>query len=205
MQGEVKAGESFLRPLGNGLSFWMQPVASGWILRVVPSSGARGRYDYAELATPPYDSVTPLSLSTDFAFRAQDAVAWNPRHFRFTPDGASFGRLQATFSEWKAAGDRPSAALQGRLAAEAASLPEGEFQILDARLQPGTANQWQGAAAVASHFSKTAHTVEQPADGTATALGKLISVSFRVSFELPAGFRAAPGLQMVAARCASTP
>ena len=41
------------------------------------------KHDYAELATPPYESVSPLLLSTDFSFRAQDAVAWNPRRFRY--------------------------------------------------------------------------------------------------------------------------
>ena len=51
------------------------------------------KHDYAELATPPYESVSPLLLSTDFSFRAQDAVAWNPRRFRYADNSAEFQRL----------------------------------------------------------------------------------------------------------------
>jgi hypothetical protein len=83
LDGELKDGRPFSQPIGNGLKIFFQPIHSGWILRVLPVSGPMGDYDYAELATPPYQSVTPLSISTDFSFRAQDAVGWNPRHFRF--------------------------------------------------------------------------------------------------------------------------
>ena len=77
-------------PIGERLKLLLQPIHSGWILRVVPGVrrpdadlAALTYADYALLATPPYQSVTPLSLSTDFGFRAQDAAGWNPRRFRF--------------------------------------------------------------------------------------------------------------------------
>ncbi|HEY6374845.1 MAG TPA: hypothetical protein VIX90_04900, partial [Edaphobacter sp.] len=89
LEGEVHAGEGFVRPIGNGLEVMLEPLASGWILRVLPVGVPRPAHDYAELATPPYQSVSPLLISTDFSFRAQDAVGWNPREFRFAADGQS--------------------------------------------------------------------------------------------------------------------
>ena len=78
MRGRAMSARS-----GNGLEVMLEPLASGWILRVLPASGPRPAHDYAELATPPYRSVSPLLISTDYSFRAQDAVAWNPRRFRY--------------------------------------------------------------------------------------------------------------------------
>ena len=93
-EGELHAGEAFSQAIGGGLKVFFQPIASGWILRVVPAAGPMGEHDYAELATPPYRSVTPLSISMDFAFRAQDAVGWNPRRFRFATSAANFHKLE---------------------------------------------------------------------------------------------------------------
>src|SRR5579871_6468917 len=81
MEGEVWAGQRFEKRIGNGLEVMLEPLESGWILRVLPVGAPRPEHDYAELASPPYRSVSPLLISTDFSFRAQDAVAWNPRHF----------------------------------------------------------------------------------------------------------------------------
>jgi hypothetical protein len=69
---------------------------------------------------------------------------------------------------------------------------------------PGTANQSQMAATVASHFSTTAHTVEEPsADGSVKGgpLGKLSWVRFRVSLEVTPEFRAERGLKMESHPC----
>jgi hypothetical protein len=79
IDGELFAGKGLARPIGNRLVLYFQPIASGWILRVLPQAGLQGEHDYAELATPPYQSISPLSISTDFAFRAQDAVGWNQK------------------------------------------------------------------------------------------------------------------------------
>jgi hypothetical protein len=63
--------------------------------------------------------------------------------------------------------------------------------VLDARLVPGSANQGQMAAAVASHFSQTPHTVEQGS----SPLGAITWLKFRITVHLPKGFVAAPGLK----------
>ena len=141
-----------------GLKLWFQPIASGWILRVVPVAGPLGQHDYAELATPPFQSVTPLSLSTDFAFRAQDAVGWNPRRFRFATSEDEFKRLSEVYERYESAGARPPATLEMEVADEVSKAAEGKLTIVDAKLVPGMADQWKMAAAVSSRFETTAHT-----------------------------------------------
>ena len=186
-EGEVKAGESYTRPLGNGMVFKLEAVRAGWIIRVLPAAGARPPQDAAELATPPYNSLTPLAVTTDYSFRAQDAVAWNPRRFQFAGSAPEMARLAAAFKVYQA---RPQdAAAEERLAELAAAAPAGELRILDARLIPGAANQGQMAASVASHFSQTPHTLEQ-APG-ATPLGAVTWMRFRVTLRLPRNYPAA--------------
>ncbi len=199
--GEVNAGQPFTQPIGNGLVFFLQPIHSGWILRMLPASGPTGDHDYAELATPPYQSVTPLSLSTDFAFRAQDAVGWNPRRFRFATSKAAFDKLASVYQRFEQAGATPPAPLQVDLSTEIAQASEGSLTLLDVRLLPGSADQSRSAAAVASHFAQTAHTVVQAPNTPATPLGRLLWIRFRVDLDLPRGFRPSPGSRIVSATC----
>jgi hypothetical protein len=200
MEGEVRAGERWARPVGNGLQVMLEPLASGWVLRLLPAEGPRPPHDYAELATPPYQSVSPLLLSTDFSFRAQDAVGWNPRRFRFVPDSEAYRRLLKAYQVYRAT-QPASASAQAELVKLVSQMPEATLEIVDARLVPGTADQTRAAAAVASHFLTTAHSLDQPADGRATALGRLNWVRFRVSLDLLPGFRAAPGVALERRAC----
>lgn len=200
LEGQVRAGESFIRPIGGGLELMLEPLASGWILRVLPSGQPRPQHDYAELATPPYHSVSPLLISTDFSFRAQDAVGWNPRRFRFAANQASFGRLLNAYNEYEAK-PRPSPSSQQNLAALVSQSPEAVLTILDAHLIPGTADQARTAAAVATHFLTTAHTIENPPGGKPTALGTVTWIRFRISLNLPPGFRADRGLTIKQQPC----
>jgi hypothetical protein len=201
IEGELGAGQGFSQAIGGGLKVFFQPIASGWILRVVPAAGPMGEHDYAELATPPYRSVTPLSISTDFAFRAQDAVGWNPRRFRFATSAASFARLERMYERLMAAGTAPPPALEEELASEIGQAAEGTFTILDAKLAPGMADQWSAAAAVASHFTSTAHTlVQEPA----SPLGRLVWLRFRLDLDLPHGFAAGSGLRVEPRVCKSS-
>lgn len=201
IEGEVRAGQPFERPLGNGLKILLEPLASGWVLRVVPAQGPRGPHDYAELATPPYQSVSPLLISTDFSFRAQDALAWNPRHFRFAEDRASFAELSSAYAQYqRLAKAGPGAAADMRLAeARLATLvsraPEGELTIVDAHLVQGTGDQARSAALVASHPNSSARQIDQPADGVATPLGRLNWLRFRIRLDLPPGFHLDKALQ----------
>jgi hypothetical protein len=188
MGGELHAGEALSQPIGGGLKVFFQPIAAGWILRVLPVAGPIGEYDYAELATPPYRSVTPLSISTDFAFRAQDAVGWNPRRFRFATSAANFHTLEQLYTQLIAAGTAPQPALESELASAIAQTSEGTLTIVDSKLVPGTADQRAAAAAVASHFTTTAHTLVQEPDGRTSPLGRLVWLRFRLELDVPTGF-----------------
>ncbi len=186
--GDVKAGEGFEKIFAKGLKFYMEPLRSGWIVRVLAADGPRGGHDYAELATPPYRSVNPLLISTDWSFRAQDAVAWNPRRFRYARNGEVFRRLAELYGG-VTANDAASSSKAAEIASEQ---PEGVVQILDARMAPGIADQAQMAATVASHLEETPHEVDQ---GIApSALGRIEELRFRVKLDLPAESHAAAGL-----------
>jgi len=191
VEGEVRAGQEFVKVIGNGLEVMLEPLASGWILRILPAGAPRPEHDYAELASPPYRSVSPLLISTDFSFRAQDAVAWNPRHFRFASDKAMLGEMVEAFAEY---GRTPGPSAMNKLAGLVSRAPEGFVQLLDAHLVPGTGDQSKMAGAVASHFSTTAHSLERPVDGKATPLGKVTWIRFRIVLELPEGFRTDGGV-----------
>jgi hypothetical protein len=207
LEGEVRAGESFSGPIGGGLMVRLDALSwgSGWAIRVVPISGMpkgspEGVFDYAQLATPPYSAVNPLLLSTDYSFRAQDAVAWNPRRFRYAAGAAEFARLVAAYARYVRVSP-PSAASENELAAIVSKEPEGMLEILDAHLIPGAANQAGTAALVASHFNTTAHTVEDPPDGKGSTLGKLTWVRFRIGLDLPKGFVPDKGIKVAKGGC----
>lgn len=199
IEGSAHAGEGFEKRIGNGLEVLLEPLRSGWILRVVPANGLRGAHDYAELATPPYQSVSPLLLSTDYSFRAQDAVGWNPRKFRFAPDQRSFAAMAAAYARFEA--DPKSVATMDGLSRLVAEAPEGTLEILEAHLVAGTGDQGRMAAAVASHWSTTPHTLEQLGAGGPSPLGRLTWVRFRIALILPASFRADRGLSTLRASC----
>jgi hypothetical protein len=203
IEGEAAYGHAFESPIGNGLKILLEPIASGWAVRVLPAQGPRGPHDYAELATPPYRSVSPLLISTDFSFRAQDALAWNPRRFHFAADRQTFAELQQLYDEYQLSTKDASAhrAVEPRLARLAAQTPEAELTFLDAHLVQGTADQQGTAALVASHLNASAHEVDQPADGKSTPLGRLNWIRFRVRISLPPGFRPAPGESVERGRC----
>jgi len=201
LEGELNAGQPYSQGIGGGLNLYFQPIRSGWILRVLPASGPVGEHDYAELATPPYQSVTPLAISTDFSFRAQDAIGWNPRRFRFATSAASFHRVEQAYLKFEAAGSLPSGDVQAELAKQIAQTSEATLTILDSRLVAGTADQWRMAAAVAAHFTSTAHTLVQEPDGTASPLGRLVWLRFRIELDIPPGFAVNPALHLQSRPC----
>jgi hypothetical protein len=176
-EGEVQAGKSFHHGLGAQQSFLLESIASGWIARVLPASGARGAHDFAELATPPYRSPNPLLVSTDFSFRAQDAIAWNPREFHFFTTAEQMAVASKAYDATLKEPNRPAAgAALFPLLAEACT---ATLQIVDARIAGGSADQSLMAATVAQHFSQTAHTVDTTAP--ASKLGTVLWMRFRVT------------------------
>ena len=200
VEGEIRAGQEFRKRFAGGLDFLMEPIASGWVVRVLPTEGERPLEDYAEIATPPYRSVSPLLVSTDFSFRAQDAIGWNPRRFRYAPDARTFAVIDGAYRRLSGA-KTASPADEATLAKVVAAQPEAVLEILDASLAPGTADQTRAAGLLSSHFGTTAHRMEQPAGGRATALGRIGYLRFRVKLELPRGLKASPGVAVEAFSC----
>lgn len=200
LEGEVEAGKGFERAIGGGLKVGLEPIAEGWAVRVVPSAGSRDPHDSAELASPPYQSLSPLIVSTGLGFRAQDAVAWNPRRFRYAATPAAHAALQRLYDK-VTGGKKPVPADEAELGRLVAAAPEGTLEILDARLIPGTADQVESANAVASHFGTTAHQIDQPADGKGTPLGRLEWIRFRFSLDVPAGMVPERAIKVVPAPC----
>jgi hypothetical protein len=197
VEGEVASGKSFTQAIGSGLRVVIDPLASGWRLRILPQQGSPPAQDYAELATPPYHSVNPLLISTDFSFRAQDAVGWNKRRFRFAANPADFDPLRKAYTAYEA---HASPAAEQDLSRLVSRMPQGSLTILDARLVPGTADQPRAASTLASHFGETAHTIESPA-GAPTPLGRLNWMRFRIALELPPGFHPEPHLVVKSQPC----
>ncbi len=177
IEGDVSEDHAYTHPLNSRLDFKLEAVPAGWMIRILPHGGVRPLHDAAELANPPYRSPTPILISTDFAFRAQDAVAWNPRSFRFftTPEQVATAEqaYQATLRE----PNRPAAgAALYPLLQQAA---EGTLTIVDAEIAGGTANQTAAAGSVASHFDQTAHTART--DIAPSPLGRLLRLRFRLT------------------------
>ncbi len=200
LEGEVRAGQEFRKEFEGGLDFVLEPIASGWVARVMPARGSRPALDYAGIATPPYRSVSPLLVSTDFSFRAQDAVGWNPRRFRYAADERAFRAMEAEYGRVIGA-KTASAADEEALAKLVSAQPEGVLEILDASLAPGTADQTRAAGLVASHFGTTAHRMEQPEGGSATGLGRIGWIRFRMKLEIRPGAGAVRGVKVERYAC----
>jgi hypothetical protein len=194
-EGDVRAGEAYDKVFAKGLQFYLEPLPSGWIVRVLAADEPRGPHDYAELATPPYRSVSPLLLSTDWSFRAQDAIAWNPRRFRYVGDRSTFQKLSALYSGVMA-NDPASSAKAAMLAS---TQPEAVMRVLDARIVPGLADQARMASMVAGHLAETPHTVDQSV--APSPLGRVEALRFRIEMILPRGAIAAPGVEIEKISC----
>lgn len=174
--GEVTRGQAYTHPLSPTLDFKLEAVPAGWMIRVLPHSAARPPHDAAELANPPYRSPTPILLSTDFSFRAQDAIAWNPRTFRFFTTPAQVAAAEVAYQATLRDPGHPAAG--AALYPLLAQAPEATFIIVDAEIAGGTADQTATAATVATHFDETAHTVR--ADRPPTPLGAILHLRFRI-------------------------
>jgi len=202
VEGEVEAGKGFERVIGGGLKVGLEPIEAGWAVRVVPATGSRGSHDSAELASPPYQSLSPLIVSTGLGFRAQDAVGWNPRRFRYAANPAAHASLLRLY-ERVTATKMPVPMDEAELGKLVAAAPEGTLEILDAHLIPGTADQVESANAVASHFGTTAHQIDQPVDGKGSALGRLEWIRFRFLLDVPPGMIPERGIKLIPAPCSA--
>jgi hypothetical protein len=197
IEGEVAAGQEWSSPIGQGWVFRVMPIQpadkyTGWDLvldRVQPA----GFPDALYLATPPYGSLNEREIGTTYGLRAQDAIGWNPRSFRFLTDPAAFRAAQQAFHAMSKQ-PRPPHSEQSapdeattRLLDLIASAAQGEFRILDARLAPGIADPAPYAQSWALAASRTPHEDIQSPSGTASERGSLLWMRFSISLMLPSG------------------
>jgi hypothetical protein len=194
---------------------WRQSIGQGWVLRLLPIAGgytgwdlaldrepAAGYPDALLLATPPYGSISEREIGTSFGLRAQDAIGWNPRSFRFFTDPAAFHEAQQLYplvvSGARTAEAQRAAARLLELAGHAAA---GQLRMDDARLSPGVANPQPFAQAWALRAARMQHTETPSPDGKPTARGTLDWMRFTITLWLPAGWKSAPGIKGISGVC----
>jgi len=201
---------------------WRAPIGEGWVIRLVPIPPLQAGYtgwdlvvdrerpagfpDALYLATPPYNSINQREIGTTYGLRAQDAIGWNPRSFRFLTDPAAFRAAKRDYDlafqlhHDPAPADAIAAAVS-RLLKLQTHASTGQLTILDARLVPGTADpaafaqQWSRAA------SRSRYQVEAAAPGKSTARGQLRWMRFRIMLWLPLDWLMPAGVRAVQGPC----
>ncbi len=214
LHGEVKAGQEWRQGFGEGWVFRVLPIEpgqagySGWDL-VVDREQPAGFPDALLLATPPYNSINEREVGTTFGLRAQDAIGWNPRGFRFLTDPESLRESQKLFqilggtrhvTETPVASSREGAALQRQLKINQKA-SAGEFRILDARLTPGISDAAPYAESWALASPKTSHTFEPATAGKSTPLGEMHWIRFSVTLWLPVNWKTPSGMAVTRSAC----
>lgn len=195
LDGAVTAGSAWSAAIGGGWTLRLVPIApgkqgyTGWDVAVERASAA-GYPDAVLLATAPYLSMNEREIGTTYGLRAQDAIGWNPRSFRFLTDPRDFAEARGLFlrhsPEWGAGrrsveGERAAARLM-ELSRGAAG---GQLEIVDARLVEGTGDAVSYARNWALQAARTPHTSEK---GAPAPQGALRSMRFRVRLWLPEGW-----------------
>lgn len=88
-------------------------LGEGWIVRILPIAPSQAGYsvwdlvvdreqpadfpDALSLATMPYNSINEREIGTTFGLRAQDAIGWNPRSFKFLLNVTDFREARHLF------------------------------------------------------------------------------------------------------------
>ena len=202
IEGEAQAGHEWSEPMGGGWVFRVVPVQpaekySGWDL-VVDREQPVGFPDALYLATPPYGSLNEREIGTSYGLRAQDAIGWNPRSFRFLTDPAALRAAQKAYSTIP---KEPQPSHMGLSSPDEATIhllslispaSSGEFRIVDARVVPGVADAAAYAQNWALAASRTQHEVLPSPQPGGTPRGSLAWMRFSVTLWLPAGWHAPP-------------
>lgn len=221
LTGEVSAGHTWKAEIGEGWVFRVLPIAvgkdsqgaSGWDL-VVDRRKPAGYPDALLLATPPYNFLNEREVGTTFGLRAQDAIGWNPRNFRFMTDRRGFRKAQRLYLKLdregalgpkppnlrKAQEENEPGGQMRRLIELTKKSSVGQFRILDARLTPGAGKVAPYAAHWAAEAGKTPHT-DVPPHGEPTPFGRLEWIRFSVTLWLPPGWRTPRDVQVEQAAC----
>jgi len=204
VSGQIEAGRS-----------WRQPIGQGWILRLVPIAGSYTGWDltvdrepglgYPDallLATPPYNSINEREIGTTFGLRAQDAIGWNPRSFRFLTDLQAFHEAQRLLPVVVSGARTAEAQRSGqRLMELALKGASGQLRIEDARLTPGIADPPSYAQAWALRAARLRHTEAPASDGKPTPRGALDWMRFTVTLWLPDAWVVPAGVASSQAPC----
>ena len=199
LSGEVKAGESWSASIGQGWIFRVLPIApsgrgyTGWDLVVGPPADS----DYPDallLGTPPYGSLNEREIGTTFGLRAQDAIAWEPRHFHFLNTAKDVRSARELYRQVMAKPSSASAAselLKLIGSGTGGSLSPGQFKIVDARLATGTADPQVFARQWTAHLHQVPHSVVQPDAhmDPASPRGELLWMRFELTLWLPLGWQ----------------
>jgi hypothetical protein len=226
LTGKVSAGEEWKASLGEGWVFRVVPIApgsagyTGWDL-VVDRDPPAGFPDALLLATPPYNSINEREIGTTYGLRAQDAIGWNLRSFRFLTNPAAFLQGQKLFlalsSQLPAPSGKPPGAglnqpgassnqdpAEARLTRQLMDLQSraatGEFRILDAGLTPGIADPEPFAQNWALQAARMQITLVPPA-AKPTPRGELDWMRFSITLRLPAGWKPPRSLSATPAPC----
>ena len=204
-QGEVNAGEEWKAAFGQGWVLRVLPIRpasagfSGWDIAIDRNPSA-GYPDSLLVASLPYDSINEREIGTTFGLRAQDAVGWNPRSFRFLTDPGQFRQAQQWFGQLareRAAAKTQDVEISQRLLKLASTASSGQLRILDSRLVPGTADPQPFAQSWALAFSRTPHQIVA-ATGNAKPQGELVWMRFvgtlwlSRDWQLPRGTKSVP-------------
>ncbi|MGH9345549.1 MAG: hypothetical protein ACRD19_17515 [Terriglobia bacterium] len=242
LTGEVSAKREWKAAFGEGWVFRVLPIQtdksgaektgadkmdaerfSGWDL-VVDREPPAGYPDALLLATPSYNSINEREVGTTYGLRAQDAIGWNPRSFRFMTNPAAFKKAQSLFLSLSRAGwgqpfapalagtRRSEARNPGNMDAEqkkelqrltelAGRSSAGEFRILGARLTPGTGDAVPYAENWALQSRLTPQTDVAAPGGTSTPRGEIEWIRFSVTLWLPHGWISPRELHAVRAGC----
>lgn len=223
--GEVQQGNAWQASIGHAPS---PAEKTDWLIRLVPTRpsplGASTGWDIAVspatdqdypdallLASPPYGSLNAREIATTYGLRAQDAIAWSPRHFHlfFTSQGLQQARqlyralLNPTPGAHPAADHQQKASSQLLdLAADPAHTAAGRLDILDAHLVSGSADPAPFAAQWAASLARTPHTLDALAGAKPAPLGEIHSLRFRLTLWLPPTWKAPSGVENRPATCA---
>jgi hypothetical protein len=222
--GEVIAGQEWKAEIGQGWVFRVMPIGpasasySGWDL-VVDRDQPAGYPDALLVATPPFNSINEREVGTSYGLRAQDAIGWNPRSFRFLTNPAAFRQVQAAYLEMSrnrqlgpgegassgskaAAGSQPDKSLAtAKLMESGRESSPGQFRILDAKLTPGVSDAAPYAETWAVQSMRTPQTYESTPGAKPTPLGQLHWIRFSVTLWLPEAWKAPAQAHAVRAGC----
>jgi hypothetical protein len=205
----VNTGQVWQTPIGQGWVFRIQPIQpsqsgySGWDL-VVDRDQPAGYPDALLLATLPYNSINEREIGTTFGLRAQDAIGWNPRSFRFLIDPSSLSEAQLLFRTVTAVSTprAPQSTPEWRRLLELLQRSaSGQLHIEDTRLTPGIADPAPFAEAWALAAMRAPHQVEAAPNGNSSPRGTLAWMRFSVTLWLPASWKLPPDLHGSPAAC----